>query len=299
MENRELRRRFTEVQEAVSARLRENRKVLSAMLLGSPGHDLIWEWSDLQILCITEDSYKGPADYRLLESGISVLLNMRKRNEFLTYLRQTHMGDFYYCAVSKGTVLFTKDALLTGELRECFCIGDRERATEMLLGFSSAVYYLNKTEKNLLVKGNLANAAFFAWEIAPAVAWIEVMKRGGIPEREIIAQARPHCPGLFEGIYDVLVSGEITGPALRGVITETHRYLAENTEEVYRPVLRHLKTHRDLQGFTIDTHGHGFGVNYDWLYRMGLVERYPEPVRMDGQREAWYENRYRLKRGSI
>lgn len=295
MENSELRERFTAAQEAVAGRLRMNTKVIAAILLGSVSHDRIWEWSDLQILCITEGSYKGPADWHLLENGMPVLLNMRGRNAFLTYLRQTHADDYYYCAVSKGRVLFTKDDLLMEELQEYYRIGDRERETEMLLGFSSAVYYLNKTEKNLLVKRDLPNAAFFAWEIAPAVAWIEVMKRREIPEREIIAQAGRQNPALFEKLYGVLVKEEITEQLLRGVITEAHRYLRENTEEVYRPVLRYLRTHRDLTGFSVDTHDHGFGVNYDWLYRMGITERYPEPVRMDGQAEIYYENRYRLK----
>lgn len=297
MENEKLRERFRQAQQSVIGRLQANKKAVAAILLGSPSHDLIWEWSDLQILCIMEDLYKGPVDYHLLESGTAVLLNMRKRNEFLTYLQQTHTEDYYYCAVYKGTVLFTKDDMLMEEIGDLYRIGDRERETEMLLGFSSAVYYLNKTEKNLLVKENLDNAAFFAFEIAPAVARIEVMKMREIPEREIIAQARPHAPQLFEKIYDVLRDEKITADTLRGVIGETHRYLAVNTREVYRPVLTYLRTHRDRTGFSADTHGHGFGINYDWLFRMGIVERYPEPVRVDGQPELFYENRYRLKEG--
>lgn len=295
MENKVLREEFQIALKSVQDKLFRNRKVISAMLLGSMSHDKIWEWSDLQVLCIVDDSYKGPRDYNLLEYGVQVLVNIRKRNEFLTYLQNTNISDYYYCAVYKGEVLFTKDEMLTETIKEYFHIGSREREVEMLLGFSSAIYYLNKTEKNLKIKKNLNNAIYFAMQIADTIAWIEVAKQSEIPEREIIEQARKHAPDIFEKIYDPLVDSKITEKIVSDVIDATHKYLEDNTQEVYRPILEYLKVHKNLSDFSLKTHEHGFGINYDWLIRMGITTLYEEPIKIDGQTDLYYKSEHKLK----
>lgn len=48
---------------------------------------------------------------------------------------------------------------------------------------------------------------------------------------------------------------------------------------VYRPVIQYLKEHGSLEGFKYETRPHGFGINYEWLVRCGLAERYGIPGR--------------------
>ncbi|MTI96934.1 MAG: hypothetical protein FH749_15940 [Firmicutes bacterium] len=75
----------------------------------------------------------------------------------------------------------------------------------------------------------------------------------------------------------------MTDQLLEAMLTACCTYLHDNTREVYRPVLVHLEQHHTLQEFRLKTRPHGFGINYEWLCRVGLVERYPEPVRINNQ----------------
>lgn len=295
MEKPELRKRYNKALGSIIMKFKSDSKCLAAFLIGSMSHDLIWEWSDLQILLIYDDSYKGPADYYLLEQDVPVVVNIKKRNSLKEYLESTNVSDYYFCALSKSTLLFTKDKMLQEYFEDIFYIGDRDREIEMLLGFSEAVYYLNKAEKNFYIKRNSANAAYFIFHIAQAIAWLEVARHRLFPEREIIAQASGIKPELFKKIYDPLFHEMVTDQMIEEIIQFCHVYLKDNTEEVYRPIISYLKEHGTLRGFSLQTRNHGFGVNYEWLYRMGFVDIAVEPVKINNHTEEFFQIEYRLK----
>lgn len=295
MENKKIREKFNTALKSIQDKIYTNKKIIAAFLLGSVSHDLIWEWSDLQILCVVDDSYKGASSFHLIECNVQILLDMRKQNEFLKYLQNTNKADFYYCAISKGRVLFTKDDMLIEIIQDYFLMGSREREMEMLLGFSEAVYHLNKVEKNFYVKENSENAVFFLIELATSIAWIEVAKKGVIPEREIILQARKFNPTIFEAIYDPLFNEIVSNELIEAIIKKCFTYLKDNTIEVYRPILSHLDIYGNLSEFSMKTRTHSMGINIDWLLRMGIVELYTEPIRIDGQSDIFYKRHYRKK----
>lgn len=293
MENLGLRARFKKAQDSVVERVREDKKCLAALVLGSMSHDLIWEWSDLEILLIYGDSYKGPRSYSLLENEVHVVVNIRRKGEFLDYLGSSDVSDYWFCALSKSKLLYSRDGTLSEQIEDAFYVGERDREVEMLLGFSQAIYYLNKAEKNFQVKGNVANAVYFIPHIAEGIAWLEVARSRAIREREIIAQASELKPELFERIYHRLYSQVVTAQMVDEILVDCHEYLVENTWEVYRPILSYLRTHGTLQDFSMPVREHGFGINYDWLYRVGIVERYAEPMKISSA--SFYQLGYRIR----
>ncbi|RXE60389.1 hypothetical protein [Acetivibrio mesophilus] len=251
MEKPEIRERYNKALDSVVLKFKSDPKCLAAFLIGSLSHDLIWEWSDLQILLIYDDSYQGSSDYYLLEQDVPVVVNIRKRNSFKEYLESANVSDYYFCALSKSTLLFTKDKTLQEYFEDIFYIGDRDREIEMLLGFSEAIYYLNKAEKNYYIKRNSANAVYFIFHIAQAIAWLEVARKRLFPEREIIAQASGLKPELFKTIYDPLFYDVVTDQMIEEIIQFCHEYLRDNTEEVYHPIISCLKEHGTLKGFSL------------------------------------------------
>lgn len=294
MENTELRVQFNKALDSIIGKFKDEKKCLAGFLIGSMSHDLIWEWSDLEILLIFDDSYQGSSSYHLLEYDIQIILNIRTRSAFREYLASTNVSDYWFCALSKSTFLFCKDITLKEYFEDIFYVGERDREIEMLLGFSNAVYYLNKAEKSFSVKRNIDHALFFIPQIAESIAWLEVAKHRSIPEREIIAQAREMNSEIFNKIYDVLFYQEVTAQLINQILESCHNYLKENTMEVYRPIIAYLKEHGTLKEFSLKTRGHGFGINYNWLYRLGIVDRYIEPVKINNQEEEFYQIGYRI-----
>lgn len=293
MEDLMLREKFKNAADTFIEKIKKNKKCIAAFLMGSVSHDMIWEWSDLHIMLIFDDSYKGEHRYNIIEQDTPILITIDKKSEFVNYLVKTNVADYHFCDISKSTAIFIKDPTLKEYLDDIFYIGDRDREIEMLLGFSGAIYHLNKAEKNFRVKGNSHNAIYFLHQIAGDIAWIEVAKHQLIPERETITQAAELAPELFEKIYYRTIKEPVTDNMIDEIILYCHEYLKENTLEVYRPIISYLQKHGDLENFSMPTRGHGFGINYQWLYRMGIVSMYSEPVKIDKQDE-YYKVGYKL-----
>lgn len=292
MEDVALREKFNRALDSTVNKLQQNKSCLAAFLIGSPSHDSIWEWSDLTIVAIFDNSYTGQYYYYIMENDIPVILDIKEKNEFKTYLAQTNVADYYYCALSKSKILFCKDVALEEYFKESFYISDHEREVEMLLGFSEVVYNLNKVEKNFVVKNNIDNAVYFLIRVANGVSWLEVAKARLFPEREIVAQARLLSPELIGSIYDRLFQGIISPELIQEIIEECHRYLEDNTQGVYRPVINYLNENGSLKDFSMKTRDHGFGIDFLWLCRMGMIGMGTEPIKLEGQPEQEYYQIY-------
>ncbi|MFW5981085.1 MAG: hypothetical protein ACOCRU_00755 [bacterium] len=297
MENKKLRLQFEKALDNIVAKFRKDKKCLALVLLGSMSHDLIWEWSELEILAIYNDSYKGDRYYNLYEQEVWIVLNIMKRSDFCTYIESADFSDYWFCALSKSTMLFSRDITVNEFLEDIFYIGDRDREIEMLMGFSEAIYHLNKAEKNFRVMENIENALYFLPELARGIAWIEVARNRAVPEREIIAQARQYNPEIFKKIYDPLFYKQVKYEIIDNILKAAHKYMEENTREVYRPIISYLKEHGTLKDFSLKARGTGLNIKtcYDWLYRMGITDRYSEPIKISNQLDDFYELGYRIK----
>lgn len=277
MENQLLREYCNVIIERISDRLYHDRKCIAAYLLGSFSHDAIWEWSDIQVEAVYDDDYRGKTSYRLYEDGMCAILNLHTLTRFRTFIGNGNVDDFRWIAFSKGKKLFSKDFLLDELFDDAFHIGALDRQKEMLLGFSGAVYYLNKAEKNLYIKGNLENAIYFIPQLAENIAWIEICKAGQLPEREVIPQGRRINPEIISLIYDPLYEKGANREVAEAILKHCAEYLKQHTESVYEPIIQYLREHGNLEGFKYETRPHGFGINYEWLVRCGLAERYGIP----------------------
>ena len=286
MEYQALKENYNRIIENMRARLYENKQCIAAYLLGSANHDILWEWSDIQIAVILDDGYKGKRYYTLFEEGMYLAINIYTLTEFKHFIGAVHMDDFLWKAFSKSKKIFSKDDILDELLDEAFYIGEADKQKEMLLGFSGAVYYLNKAEKNFYVKDNIENAIYFIPQIAENIAWIEIFKHKQIPEREVIPQGKKLNGAIFEKIYDPLFEGKVNNTVVKSILENCALYLEDNTELVYQPILSYLEKHGNLEHFIFETRAHGFGINYEWLVRCGIAERYGIPEKISFLKQA-------------
>lgn len=310
MENSNLRERCNAIIEKIKSDLSGSKQCIAAYLLGSFSHDKIWEWSDIQIAVVLDDGYRGKTYYTLIEDGMPVVLNIFTLTAFKKFIGTANIDNFMWKAFSKSQTLFSKDIILDELLEDAFYIGEVDKQKELLLGFSGAVYYLNKAEKNLYVKENLENVIYFIPQIAENIAWIEIFKNGEIPERELIPQGKRLNPAIFAKIYDPLFlcgGGEAQDvrqtsalcPAdyavIKNILENCLTYLEEDTEMIYQPIIAYLKQHGNLEHFQYDVRPHGFGINYEWLVRCGIAERYGISEKVPFLKESVYKLGYRLK----
>ena len=294
MEYQALEERCNRIIENMCAKLYEDKQCIAAYLLGSASHDKLWEWSDIQIAVILDDGYKGKRYYTLFEEEMCIALNIYTLTAFKEFIGAIHIDDFIWKAFSKCTKIFSRNSILDELLEEAFYIGDVDKQKEMLLGFSGAVYYLNKAEKNLYVKENTENAIYFIPQIAENIALIEIFKNKQIPERELIAQGKKLNRAIFEKIYDPLFEGKVDYAIVKSILENCVSYLEDNTRLVYQPIISYLEKHGNLEYFKYETRAHGFGINYEWLVRCGIAERYGIPEKISFLKQV-EKLGYRLK----
>lgn len=295
MEDQNLREKCNGIVEKMKTSLFANKQCIAAYLLGSVSHDKIWEWSDIQFAVVVDDGYKGKTYYKLIDDGMFIALGIYTLTSFKNFISSTDVENFMWKAFSKSTKLFSRDLLLDELLEDSFYIGDVDRQKEMLLGFSGVVYYLNKAEKNLYIKENLDNVIYFIPQIVENIAYIEITKKKQIPERELIPQAKRLNPELFEKLYDPLFQTIVTKDLLKDILKVCVSYLEENTQIIYQPVISYLEQHGNLENFKYITKPHGFGINFDWLVRVGIAERYGIPEKIPFFKEPVDKLGYRLK----
>lgn len=286
MEYQDLKERCNGIIENMCAKLIEEKQCIAAYLLGSASHDKLWKWSDIQIAVVLDDGYKGKMYYTLFEEELYIALNIYTLTAFKEFIGAIHVDDYIWKAFSKCTKIFSKDLMLDELMEEAFSIGEVDKQKEMLLGFSGAVYYLNKAEKNLYVKGDIENVIYFIPQVAENIAWIEIFKNKQIPERELITQGKKLNHVIFEKIYDPLFAGKVNFDVVKSILENIVSYLEEHTEAVYEPILSYLEKHGNLEHFRYETRAHGFGINYEWLVRCGIVERYGIPEKISFLKQA-------------
>lgn len=280
MECQLLREKYNRIVQNIGEKLQGNKRCIAAYLLGSASHDKLWEWSDIQIAVVLDDGYKDERYYGLLEEGVYVAINVYTLTQFKEFIGVLQVDDFMWKAFSKCTKIFSKNLLLDELLEEAFYIGDVDQQKEMLLGFAGAVYYLNKAEKNFYIKEDIENAIYFIPQIAENIALIEIFRNKQIPERELIAHGRRLHSAIFEKIYDPLFEGNVDYAKVKSILESCVSYLEENTRHIYQPIIAYLEKYGDLEHFRYETRPHGFGINYDWLVRVGIVERYGIPAKI-------------------
>lgn len=286
MECQLLREKYNRIVQNIGEKLQGNKRCIAAYLLGSASHDKLWEWSDIQIAVVLDDGYKEDWYYALLEEGVYVAVNVYTLTKFKEFIGVLRVDDFMWKAFSKCTKIFSKNLLLDEFLEEAFYIGAVDQQKEMLLGFAGAVYYLNKAEKNFYIKEDIENAIYFIPQIAENIALIEIFKNKQIPERELIAQGKRLNSAIFEKIYDPLFKGNVDFTKVKSILESCVLYLEENTSRVYQPVIAHLEKYGDLEHFRYETRPHGFDINFDWLVRVGMVERYGIPEKISFLKQA-------------
>ncbi|MCL2197660.1 MAG: nucleotidyltransferase domain-containing protein [Defluviitaleaceae bacterium] len=289
MENAELRKQFNAAKDSFIEKIKKNKKCLAAYLFGSTSHDLIFEWSDLQIFLIFEDGYKWTSR-NLIEHGIDINVCVFTKSKFLEWIISADIEDWNFRGLSKSTPLFVKDPIIKENVDDIFYIGDRDREAEMLEGFSQTIYAMNKAEKNFYVKENMDNAIHFLLMAAAGIAWIEVAKQRLFPEREIMTQAKALNPEFFHKIYFRMLYEVVTEQMIDDILKINKNYMKENTREVYRSVLDYLKKHGNLDRFTMPT-ARG-SVDLTWLYRMGILEKEIIPTRIASQADEFFTYRY-------
>ena len=186
---------FAAALDALVARARKDTSVVAAILCGSLAHDTVWARSDIDLVFVTIDDRKVTAgDIPLYADGVNVHALLIPRADFRRMIEGSLHGSFMHSFLAKGRLLYTHDPTIADLLERLQARGQRDTAILMLQVATGALAPLYKARKWLVTRGDIAYTAYWTLFATNAIARMEVIAAGLLPDREVIPQAQKLNP---------------------------------------------------------------------------------------------------------
>jgi hypothetical protein len=239
---------FAAALDALVAQVRHDRSVLAAILCGSLSHDTVWARSDIDLVLVTvDDKNVAAGDMPLYADGVNVHAMLIPRAKFRAMVEGSLHGSFVHSFLAKGRLLYTHDPTIEALFGRLQRRGQRDTAILMLHAATAALPTLYKARKWLETRGDVAYTALWTLYTASAIARLEVIAGGLLPDREVLPQALALNPALFKTIYlDLLTSGTDRAPVERA-LTAAEEYVSSRARTVFAPVLDYLREQGDVR----------------------------------------------------
>ena len=279
--------------------LEQDRYVLAAILTNNLAEDNVWEKTAVHITLVLRDGTKfKQKQYQLIEDAISFRVELYTRSDYRKLLDRTLQGSSLYSILAESRVLFSKDSLFSVDGGANFSIGDpsclqvgeRDKQAQLFNAAAETTAVLTKAEKWLHLKHDVDYTFLYLKYALRALARIEVFKHNETPRRKAIYQALNHNPSFFTAVFIDLIDKPKDEAMLRDALERVDRYLEDNLELLFKPLLEFLEESGDERTIT-DLYTH-FGkrelaleLACEWLTQKGMIEQFSAPVRltMDSQ----------------
>jgi hypothetical protein len=253
------------------ASARKDTSVVAAILCGSLAHDTVWARSDIDLVFVTIDDRKVTAgDIPLYADGVNVHALLIPRADFRRMIEGSLHGSFVHSFLAKGRLRAR---------------GQRDTAILMLQVATGALAPLYKARKWLVTRGDIAYTAYWTLFATNAIARMEVIAAGLLPDREVIPQAQKLNPALLETIYSNLLRDGTGRATVEKALTTSEEYMATRAPRVFAPLLEYLREHgdvrssRDIEDHFKKTCGiEGITMACEYLADLGLIDKASTPV---------------------
>jgi predicted nucleotidyltransferase len=283
-----LQQKFTRAVDELVEQVKGDRSVLAAILCGSLSHDIVWARSDIDLILVTVDDRKVEASERsLYADGINVHAFLMPRARLREIIEGSLDSSFMRSLLAKGRLLYSHDPSIADLCAGLGRIGERDTRIQLLAAACRALPLLYKAHKWLITRGDLEYTALYLLYTADALARIEIISARRLVGREVIPEALPLNPALFQTIYVDLLNARKTARAVQAALDAADAYLAQRAPALFAPVIDHLREVNEARSATeIEDHfarNHGLeGVTVvcEYLADQGLVGKASTAVQL-------------------
>jgi hypothetical protein len=268
--------------------VRKDSSVLAAVLCGSLSHDTVWARSDIDLVFVTVDDRKiTSGDIPLYADGVNAHALLVPRTDFRKMVEGSIQGSFVHSFLAKGRLLYTHDPTIETLFARLRSRGGRDTAILMLEAATGVLPCIYKARKWLETRGDIAYTALWLLYAAGAVARMEVIDAGLLPDREVVPQAQKLNPALLDTIYANLLREGTTREPVEKALATVEEYMAARARRVFAPILDYLREHGDVRSSRdLDDHFRKtYGVTHvttacEYLADVGLIDKASAPVQL-------------------
>lgn len=287
---------FQAALDAFVERLRQDRHVLAAVLLGSLDEKTPWAREGLDLWIIESDGAgkreasdgEDPRRFRVLaENDINIHAEIIPRAQFKARLEGASRHAFGYSFFAKRILLYSHDASIPGWFEQAHRLAKRDQQHEALVHASHVIHGLHFARKVFIRKQDYALCAQEVIGLAWGLAALHVIDQGMIEEDLIIHRALRDRPELFAPLYHgMMISPE---PAvIEQALDRIAQELALHGETWLQPLLNALskEEHPLPLSRLADIFAHSRLYPWhleqacEWLVRQGKLAKLAEPYRL-------------------
>lgn len=280
--------------ENITDTLEQDRYILAAMLTSNLAENNVWEKTTVQITLILRDGTKfKQQQFQLIEEGIPIRVQLHTRSDYRKRLERTLQGSALHSILAESRILFSKDSLFAVDGDANFSVGDpsylqvaeRDMHSQLFNAAAEATAILAKAEKWFHLKKDLNYTFLYLTYLVRGLARIETLMHGETPRRKVIYQALEHNAAFFNAVFTDLIDKPKDEAMLRDALEQVDRYLEDNLQTLFKPLLDFLEESGDERTIT-DIYMH-FGkrelaleLACEWLSQKEVIEQFSAPVRL-------------------
>ncbi len=280
--------------ENITDTLEQDRYILAAMLTSNLAENNVWEKTTVQITLILRDGTKfKQQQFQLIEEGIPIRVQLHTRSDYRKRLERTLQGSALHSILAESRILFSKDSLFAVDGDANFSVGDpsylqvaeRDMHSQLFNAAAEATAILAKAEKWFHLKKDLNYTFLYLTYLVRGLARIETLMHGETPRRKVIYQALEHNAAFFNAVFTDLIDKPKDEAMLRDALEQVDRYLEDNLQTLFKPLLDFLEESGDERTIT-DIYMH-FGkrelaleLACEWLAQKEVIEQFSAPVRL-------------------
>ncbi len=283
--------------EIFTDRLRDDRNILAAVLVGTLDEETIWRKESLHLWVIEVDGVtkRLRADgqnediYRILvEEGINLHVELIPRSRFKQMVEGSSRTSFSCNFFAHRELVYCDDASITSWFQSANTAATKDVEKELLATTTWAIHAQRHVQKRLEVKLDLNFCQQNLIWAAHAIAALEIVAHGEVCEHEIIYRAMELKPDLFQTIYTDVIARRPVKKTLQTALDAVRAYLDEHAEAFLKPVLHYLKKRQDVVPLSEISEHFAFTQIYpwhlesacEWLEERGLIEKHASPFKL-------------------
>ncbi len=280
--------------ENITDTLEQDRYILAAILTSNLAENNVWEKTTVQITLILRDGTKfKQQQFQLIEEGIPIRVQLHTRSDYRKLLERTLQGSALHSILAESRILFSKDSLFAVDGDANFSVGDpsylqvaeRDMHSQLFNAAAEATAILAKAEKWFHLKKDLNYTFLYLTYLVRGLARIETLMHSETPRRKVIYQALEHNAAFFNAVFTDLIDKPKDEAMLRDALEQVDRYLEDNLQTLFKPLLDFLEESGDERTIT-DIYMH-FGkrelaleLACEWLSQKEVIEQFSAPVRL-------------------
>ena len=287
----EIKKRFDEALDTFVDFIKQDKSIQAAILFGSLIEGNVWEKSDVDLLLITNDERNPYKFYWLDQDNLNFQITLYSRNRFKREFERNLSGSWFQHMISTSKILFSNDETISEYILQAQSPGKRDVELQILNIVAMVIGDLEKAEKFLLLKNDVAQSYLFVTRLLDRLAQIEVLLNGEVPGREVIEQAMKYNPDLFNAIFANVIIEQTNKEKMSKVLERIRNYLEVRTEIIFRPIIDYFRTEQDVRTISdLKIHLNKMmptswweiaSLAYcQWLMEQGYLDRFAQPINL-------------------